>query len=261
MTAIVERLAGDLRHLGVRPGDTVMVHASLRAIGRGEPGGRVEADVVVDAIDRALGPEGTWLMVLGASEAHGRFEALTTPVLEEVGTLAEVFRRRPGTIVTPHPEGRFGARGASAGALLADPPWHDYYGRGSALERLCAWGGKVVRMGASPETTTVLHYAEQRLTLPGLRRVTRTPLVRTDDGGAMRVMVQTLDDENGVVDWPGEDYFATILRDYLAARIGSEAVQRGQVGGADSVRIDANDLVGFGVEWMTRAFAPIVAAR
>ena len=28
--------------------------------------------------------------------------------------------------------------------------------------------------------------------------------------------MECLDDEHGIVEWPGEDYFATILRAYLA---------------------------------------------
>jgi hypothetical protein len=39
-------------------------------------------------------------------------------------------------------------------------------------------------------------------------------------------VVDCLDDEHGIVDWPGEDYFATILRDYLAT-------SRAKQGGSD----------------------------
>ncbi len=48
-------LTDDLAALGLRPGDTVMVHASMRAVG-----GRAEA--VVQALLDLLGPDGT-LMV------------------------------------------------------------------------------------------------------------------------------------------------------------------------------------------------------
>ena len=114
-----------MRRLGVKPGDVLMVHASLRRIGP------VEGDAagVVAAIDAAVGDDGTWLMVLGARDdwswvnEHSEeareglladaepFDALTTPVQEDVGFLAEIFRITPGTVVSNHPEGRFGARG------------------------------------------------------------------------------------------------------------------------------------------------------
>src|SRR5687767_6796085 len=88
--------------LGVVPGAVLMVHASLRKIGAvaGHAAG------VIEAIDAAVGPEGTWLMVLGARDdwswvnEHSEdareallvdaepFDALTTPAQDDVGMLA-----------------------------------------------------------------------------------------------------------------------------------------------------------------------------
>ena len=58
--------------------------------------------------------------------------------------------------------------------------------------------------------------------------------------------VDCLDDNEGIVDWPGEDYFAVILREYLS--LGSAS--RGRVGRAQSELIVAQELVDFGVRWM-----------
>src|SRR5262245_18922652 len=63
----VDDLAGDLRRLGVEPGDVVMVHASLRAIGPVAGG----ADAVLDALEAVVGPEGTLLMTVGARDDWG----------------------------------------------------------------------------------------------------------------------------------------------------------------------------------------------
>ena len=57
-------LVRDLERLGVRAGDTLMIHASLRALGPVEGG----AGGVLDALDRAVGASGTWMMVLGARD-------------------------------------------------------------------------------------------------------------------------------------------------------------------------------------------------
>ncbi|MRG96347.1 aminoglycoside N(3)-acetyltransferase [Polyangium spumosum] len=256
-------LARDLFQLGVRAGDTLMIHASLRAIGPAEGGARG----VLDALDEAVGDDGTLLMVLGArddwawvnelpeGERAARladaepFDAQRTPAEPEVGHLAEAFRQRPGTRVTDHPEGRFGARGARAEELLRDPPWHDYYGPGSPLERLCQAGGRVLRLGADPNTTTVLHWAEYLADVPNKRRVRRYRRVLGDAGPEIRY-VDCLDDSEGIVDWPGEDYFARILQDYLA----TGRARRGTVGRAPSELIEAADLVEFGAAWMTDRF-------
>ena len=253
-------IAADLRRLGVGDGDLVMVHASLRAVGPVEGG----ALGLLDAIDTTIGPDGTILMVFGARDdldwvndrpegeraglLHGTepFDPLTTPVDPDVGTLAEVFRTRPGTLVSDHPDGRFGASGRLARHLTSDVPWDDYYGPGSPLERFADAGGSVLRLGADPDTVTLLHYAEHVVDLPGKRRVRRHHVVLGADGPEVRV-VDTLDDSDGIVDLDGEDYFITILRAYLA----TGRAQIGPVGGASSELLDAQDLVAFAVEWMT----------
>jgi aminoglycoside N3'-acetyltransferase len=256
-----ETLVHDLRRLGVAPGDLLMVHASLRAVGPVEGG----ANGVLDALQAAVGPKGTLFMTLGASDAWAwvnerpederprllrdaePFDALSTPADPDNGVLAEVFRTRPGTQVSDHPEGRFGAYGPRGGELLADPPWDDYYGPGSPLERFVRSGGRVLRLGADPDTLTVIHYAEYLVPLPSKRRVLRHRRVVGPDGPSVRV-VRSLDDSNGIADHAGEDYFAMILRDYLA----TQAAATGLVGGAASELISAPDVVDYAVGWMAR---------
>lgn len=259
------QLCEGMRRLGVAPGDVLMVHASLRRIGP------VEGDAagLIAAIDAAVGDDGTWLMVLGARDdwswvnEHSEeareallvdaepFDALTTPAQEDVGLLAEIFRTTPGTVVSDHPEGRFGARGRRASEFVADVPWHDYYGPGSPLERVVDAGGRVLRLGADENTVTLIHYAEYRAQVPDKRRVRRHRLVATPAGPVVRV-VECLDDSLGIVDWPGEDYFALILREYIA----SHDVPRGHVGGAPSELLDARDLVTCAARWMSTHLTP-----
>lgn len=260
-----DELAADLARLGVRRGDVLMVHASLRAIGGVE--GRAAG--VVAALDAAVGADGTLLMTLGAEDEWSwvndhpedvreeflrdaePFDAAATPAASDVGVLAEVFRTAPGTRVSNHPEGRFGARGPLALALLRDVPWDDYYGPGSPLDRLVDAGGRVLRLGADENTVTLIHYAEYLAHVRDKRRVRRHRRVLGPDGPEIRV-VECLDDTLGIVDWHGEDYFALILRDYLA----THDVPRGRVGDADATLLDARDLVTCAVRWMQTHMAP-----
>ncbi len=259
----VTAIVADLHSLGVRGGDVLMVHASLRAIGAVDGG----TAGVIEALDRAVGETGTLLMVLGARDEWSwvnerpepdrpgllagaePFDAVTTPADPDVGMLAEVFRRSAGTVVSDHPEGRFAARGRLAAALVAEPPWNDYYGPGSALERLVGAGGKVLRLGADLDTVTLTHYAEYLVPLPDKRRVRRHRLVSTFCGSQVLV-IESLDDSEGIVDYPGEDYFATILADYL--RTGRGRI--GTVGAARSELIEATDFVEFAIDWMRQHF-------
>ena len=258
-------LTRDLRALGVVTGDALMVHASLRRIGPVEGG----AEGVIEAIFEAIGPPGTMLMVLGAADDWAwvnerpeadrpalladaePYDAATTPADPEVGVLAEVFRRRPETRVSDHPEGRFGAAGRHAERWLAKVPWDDYFGPGSPLEALLQARGRVLRLGADPATTTLLHYAEYLAPVQPKRRVRRYRRVRTAWGSEVRI-VSCLDDSAGIADYlPGRDYFADILADYLS--LGRASV--GSVGGASSELIEAADLVDFGVTWMASRLA------
>jgi aminoglycoside N3'-acetyltransferase len=258
--ASVHDLVTDLRRLGVREGDTLMVHASLRKIGPVERG----ANGVLDALDVAVGANGTLMMILGALVDHewvnerpeperpallagvAPYDPLAAPVLPEVGYLAEAFRLRGGAIVTDNPSGRFAARGRRASELFRDAPWDDYYGPDSPLHRLCKMGGKVLRLGANPDTVTALHYAEYLADVPGKRRVRRHYRVSGPRDPETR-SVECLDDEHGIVDWQGEDYFAIIVKKYIA----EGRAQRGKVGRAVAELIEAKDIIDFGARWMS----------
>src|SRR5262249_54746583 len=184
------------------------------------------------------------------------FDARTTPADPDNGVLAEVFRRRRGTWVGDHPDGRFGARGSCARHVVEAVPWDDYYGPGSPLERFVNAGGRVLRLGADPDTVTLLHYAEYLCRVPAKRRVRRHHVVAGPRGPELRV-VECLDDADGIVDHPGDDYFAVILRAYLATGRASTGV----VGGATSEYIDGADIVAFAAAWMTEHLAPLASRR
>lgn len=257
-------LVKQLQTLGVRKDDLLMVHGSLRALGLSRSHGVIDgAEQLLGALRSVVGEGGTLLMILGTDyvmdavnekpvEERGNLLEGTEPlvpanaaVLPEVGWLAEVFRRRQGTQTSSNPSGRFAAWGARATELLRDQPWNDYYGPGSPLEKFCTFGGRILRLGASRDTTTALHYAEYLAELPNKRRTRWDYLLATDEG-PKHVWIECLDDAQGIVDWDGEDYFALALDAYLA----QGKHRAGIVGKASCELIDANDLVQFGARWM-----------
>lgn len=247
-----------------------MIHASLRRLGLARSQGVDDgADLLLDALEAAVGPDGTLLMILGSQYDHDwvnqhpveqraallagtpPLEPAVAPAMEEVGWLAEAFRRRPGTLLSANPSGRFAARGARAETLLANQPWDDYYGPGSPLDKLCAWGGRVLRLGANPDTVTALHYAEYLADFVPKQRTLWDYLLAGADG-PRHCWISCLNDSEGIADWDGEDYFAVILKAYLAEGRGSV----GPVGEAQAELIDAADLVAYGARWMERNLAP-----
>ena len=214
-----------------------MVHASLRRLGPVDGG----AEGVLQGLRIALGPSGTMLMVLAADDDEP-FDRLTSPADPDVGTLAEVFRQHPDAAVNDNPACRFGAWGPAAAALLEPQPVDDYYGPGSPLARQTEHGGAVLRLGADIDTVTLTHHAEYLADVPDKQRAQRT-YVRADVG---EVLIESLDDTDGIAEWPPGDYFSQILREFIAD--GHAVV--GPVGGCTAELLEARRFVEFATSWM-----------
>ncbi len=61
-----------------------------------------------------------------------------------------------------------------------------------------------------------------------------------------KLVVESLDDSDGIVDWPHGDYFAQLMRDWIA----SACVRKGGVGRAQAELFDAQPFVDYAVRWM-----------
>ena len=258
------RLLHDLRALGVRPGATVMLHASVKSVGWVVGG----PDVILQALREALGPDGTLMMYVGWED--GTYEMGSWPdakrraYLEECppfdpatsravmgwSILTEYLRTTPGAHRSGNPEASVAAIGAKADWLTADHPLNYGFGRGSPFEKLCEAGGEILLLGTPLETITLLHYAESLADVPNKRMVRyRQPILRGEQ--TVWVDAEEFDTNRGVMqDFDDGNYFAAIVQDYLAAGHG----RSGLVGAARSYLFDAGALTAFSVAWMERVF-------
>ena len=188
------------------------------------------------------------MMVLGA-DLCVPFDAKTTPVdVEEMGVFAEVFRQHPAVLVNDHAAARYGALGPASRALLEPIPLHDYHGPGSVLERFTEACGMVLRLGANVDTVTLTHWAEYRAQLRDKRRV-KLRYVRADVG---EQWIESLDDTDGIREWPQGDYFPQIWLDFLAAG----HARTGPVGRTLAELFDAQRFVRFATAWMEKTLVP-----
>jgi aminoglycoside N3'-acetyltransferase len=105
-------------------------------------------------------------------------------------------------------------------------------------------GGRVLRLGANPDTVTLAHYAEYLADVPNKIRVRRR-YVRADTG---ELWIESLDDNEGIAVWPHGDYFPQIFLDYRR----SGQVHIGPVGACTAELMDARAFVAFAVDWMER---------
>lgn len=257
-------LARDLRELGVAPGQVVMLHASVRAIGWVVGG----PDVVLHAIRDVLGPSGTLMMYVGWEDNPYHLpewpEERQRAYLEEMpafdpttsrakrrsmGILTEYLRTTPGACRSAHPEASIAAVGGRADWLAEQHPLRYGYGLGSPLARLCEADGKVLLLGTPLDTITLLHHAEHLADVPG-KRVARYAMPVLREGRRVWVDIEEYDTSRGIRDWEGGDYFTAIAREFLASGQG----RQGTVGVAPSYLLPAQAVVDFAVKWMEDAF-------
>jgi aminoglycoside 3-N-acetyltransferase len=259
-------LSAAFRSVGVRAGDVVMVHASVRAVGEVAGG----PDQIHLALGDALGPGGTILMYAGcpryvdevgrgdlAPEVEAEvleklppFDPQTARSARDHGALVEFLRTWPGAGVNHHVT-RFVALGPRAEALFATQPWDYALGRGSALERLVELDGKILLLGADHDTVTFLHYAEHVVDIPG-KRVARFKVPVLEHGARVwRDMVEFDSSDRGAhPHWP-ERFFARLVDGHLRA----SASRAGLVGDAWCHLLGARGLLEFALPLMQRVAA------
>jgi aminoglycoside 3-N-acetyltransferase len=178
-----EGIARDLRGLGLREGDTVLVHSAMSRIGHVSGGARA----VVDAFRDVLGPGGTLAVptfpFTGSMLAHVRrdpdFDVDETPSL--MGAITEEVRTRPGALRSLEPTHPVAALGPAAAFLVDDhvnargpcdehSPLYRSTRRGGEVGRA---GGWVLLLGVDFRNCTLLHAAEELARVPFIDFETR----------------------------------------------------------------------------------------
>lgn len=173
-----QQLMTDLRQLGVRAGDAVMLHSSLSALGPIDGG----AETVVDALQETVGPQGTllvpafrdsvWddptnLMNTDCQPCPQRLCPSRQPGFQ--GIIAETVRRRPGSLRSCHRTHSWAALGPAAERLLeGHRDSVTFCGKGSPFEELLTLDGCILTLGVGVNTVTYWHYWEELLQVPYL---------------------------------------------------------------------------------------------
>lgn len=196
------QLAAALSSLGLRAGDTVLLHSSFGA----HHGFRGTAEQLTDVFIDVLGPDGTLLMVSlpyrGSSLEYlqriNQFDVRKAPSM--MGLVSEYFRRRPQVLRSLHPTHPILALGAKAEWVVAD---HESClfpcGPGTPFEKLIALDGKVVFFNVPFATFTFFHYLEHlvssRLPFPLYsERPFDVPVIkRNGERGTVRTFVFSLE--------------------------------------------------------------------
>ncbi len=143
-------IQADLRALGLKAGDIVLLHSSLSSLGPVEGG----ADAVIDAFLGVLGASGT----------------LVAPTFGDLGIITEALKNRPDAVRSIHPRASVAAVGGQAEAICRDH-WkaETAHAEDTPYVRIADLGGYVCLLGVDQDRNTSLHTVEALLRLPYLK--------------------------------------------------------------------------------------------
>lgn len=259
-----ESLARDFLALGVRAGDTLLVHSSMGALGWVRGG----AKAVVSALLEVLGSDGTLVVPAFSSENKDpslwkeqpvpekwwpivrellpAFDERTTPCWQ-MGAVAEQVRVWPGARRSGHPQTSFAAMGKMAEEVTRDHAPTCHLGDQSPLARLEALDAAVLLLGVGFERCSTFHLAEYRRPDPPRRRY--SCVVSSDPSGE-----RTSDRQSGRQWWTFEDVslddscFGVLGQDFERE---TEAVTELRVGLGRARLFPVRAAVAYAQQWLT----------
>ncbi|MBA3705254.1 MAG: AAC(3) family N-acetyltransferase [Bacteroidetes bacterium] len=147
-----QHLVNDLKKIGLKQGDSVLVHSSLSKIGFVEGG----AKTVVDALYEVISDTGT--LLFPAFPAAGRnktyleknpfFDIKKTP--SQMGSITEYFRKLDNVHRSFHPTDSVCAKGPLA-EYYTNTHFNQLtpYNEHSPFRKLCSKGGKILMLGTT----------------------------------------------------------------------------------------------------------------
>lgn len=250
-----ERIAADLRALGVGPGDVLLVHSSLSAVGW-VPGG---AQGVVEGLRTAVGPDGTVVVPTHSTDLtdpsvwenppvpESWYETVreTTPAYRAdatptrgMGAIPECLRDYDDAVRSDHPHYSFAALGADAGDVTATHRLEAGLGEASPLAAVYDRGGSVLVLGCEPGRNTSLHLAEHRADWARPTTESGAPVLLDGEREWLTFEELEYDDSD----------FAACVAAFTDER--PDAVETGTVGAADATLFDQRTLVDFGATWL-----------
>jgi len=156
----------DLKAIGVREGDLLIVHSSFKSLGLID----VSPTDVIRTLIEAVGGEGTVMMptftyCYSGIWAVKPFNPVTTPSLF-MGVLPETLRAYPGALRSASPTYSVAAFGNDAKALTEAKENAGGLGQGSSFDDAYRLGAKILLIGVGNNRNSMIHYAEYASGLP-----------------------------------------------------------------------------------------------
>jgi len=258
-----DQLVTDLRSLGVRRGQDLLVHCSMRKVGPVDGG----AAALLAALRAVAGPAATLVVptetaqnsltsrafraAIAGLDADQRaayvaampgFDPARTPSAG-MGAFAEHVRMRPAASRSSHPQASFAALGPRAGECTSVHDLNCHLGERSPLGWLYAADAAILLLGVGYAACTAFHLAEYRL--PETRPQTYHCFVAEDGRRVERTFTGIVLDDSvfGLLGQAMES----------AACLGRPSgLRRGRVGSAAARLVPLREAVDFAGSWLAQ---------
>lgn len=170
-----EELMAEIKQMGIKSTDTLLIHSSMKAIGEVKGG----ADTVLDAWMEYLKdgllllPTHTWATM---SNIHNVYDPEKEPAC--VGLLPNLFMKRKGVHRSLHPTHSLAAFGKDSGSFLeGEDNVTTPCAVGGCYDRLRSRNAKILLLGVNHVKNTFIHGVEELLEVP--ERLTEEPTTFT----------------------------------------------------------------------------------
>ena len=152
-------LLNDIKNLGIKKDDKIIIHSSLKKVGQIQGGG----DTLLDTFCSYLGEKG--LVVLPChtwGNIHEHNNTFDIDMPSNLGVLPNLFRVRNGVYRSMHPTHSVCAFGLDASEFVQGEIGNDSYCGKGCMEKLLNMGGKVLLVGVSLTSCTFFHLIEEQ---------------------------------------------------------------------------------------------------
>ncbi len=248
----VHSLIDGLGHLGIKKGDTLLIHASMKSLGWVSGG----PQAVLEALMRTVTEDGTLIFQTHSPTLSDPAEWENPPVPEEwhetirrtmpafdpaktpvtfLGVLPELFRTHPAVYRSNHPAFSLSAWGKQAEELTSQHSLSFSLNDDSPLGKIYQTNAQVLLLGVDYDTNTSFHLSEYRSGT--YKEMTRgAPLLV--DGERQWVTYQDIEMD--------EEQFNVIGRAYESGH----RVLKGHVGQAECRLFPMAESVDFATDWL-----------
>lgn len=239
-----ETLLKQVKELGIKPEDTLLIHSSMKAIGDVEGGADTVLDVFSEYLEEGLLvlPTHTWKQM---NDEYPLFNPKTESSC--VGILTELFRQREGVLRSLHPTHSLAAKGRDAESFIAgEERFNTPCNRQGCYGKLYDRKAKILLLGCGFNRNTFLHGVEEWLDVPmRLEDFYKNLSIVMPDGSILERPVYPHHKPNGIN--VAERFHK--MEEVLAKK---GIIQRGKFGDADCILCDAAPMADLVTEYLKK---------